>query len=213
MKSLTVILPIFNGSEFLQETVAAYLEWLPEVTSRFQVVIVDDGSTDESGDITQDLTKKHPQIQAIYHDRQLGKSVCFESALQNANCELLFVQGSDEIDYPAIGEFLKTGGVPLIQPEAFLPNTKDQLIERLVNWGIALREYRPQLNPFDVPTSVKSEKDESGTGSNLRRLPSPQGDSFLHCPDTTPSPKYSSVAEKRLVRLSQSDLARANANH
>ena len=54
--SVTVLLPIHNAQHRLERQVAEILDVLPELTSRFELLIIDDGSTDDSFEVARHLS-------------------------------------------------------------------------------------------------------------------------------------------------------------
>ena len=73
MKSLSLILPIHNGANRLRGNVQLLMELLPSLTNAFQLIIVDDGSDDGSGDIIAELAGKYPQLTAVFHSNRRGE--------------------------------------------------------------------------------------------------------------------------------------------
>ena len=68
-RSLTVLLPVQNAQASLATTVHHLLDVLPELTHRFEVLIVDDGATEASSETAYDLAKDFPQVRVV---RQAG---------------------------------------------------------------------------------------------------------------------------------------------
>ena len=61
-RSLSVLLPVHNSQATLESDVARILDVLPELSREFDVVIVDDASTDATWEIAEDLACRYPQI-------------------------------------------------------------------------------------------------------------------------------------------------------
>ena len=60
--SVTVVLPVHNVEATLHCTVHEILDVLPDLTRRFDLLIVDDGSTDGTREIAHDLARDYPQV-------------------------------------------------------------------------------------------------------------------------------------------------------
>jgi glycosyltransferase involved in cell wall biosynthesis len=70
---LTIVLPIYNGETRLRECVGEILELASELTTRFGVVIIDDGSTDATFEVAEELAAQYPQSRGHHrHRRGLG---------------------------------------------------------------------------------------------------------------------------------------------
>ncbi len=61
-KSLTVVLPVYNGESRLTSCVTQMLELASDLTSQFSIMIVDDGSTDDTSAVAQELSTRYPQV-------------------------------------------------------------------------------------------------------------------------------------------------------
>ncbi|MCE9608209.1 MAG: glycosyltransferase family 2 protein [Planctomycetia bacterium] len=89
--SLTVVLPLHNVESSLPTLLTELLEILPELTPRFDVVMVDDGSTDGTIDTAHELSLQFPQVQLLVHPTKLGAQEALRSALRYSQGETLLV--------------------------------------------------------------------------------------------------------------------------
>ena len=100
-KLVTVIVPIYNVEKYVQTCVKSICE---QSYSRLEIILVDDGSTDESGVICDLLQSKDNRISVI-HQKNYGLSEARNSGIRKANGEyLFFVDGDDAIDKNCIQE-------------------------------------------------------------------------------------------------------------
>jgi cellulose synthase/poly-beta-1,6-N-acetylglucosamine synthase-like glycosyltransferase len=76
-RSLSVLLPVHNVQRSLCGSVLEILDLLAELTSRFELVIVDDGSTDGTWDVAQELARSYPQVRLLRfrEKREFSRSV------------------------------------------------------------------------------------------------------------------------------------------
>ena len=68
-KSLTIVLPVYNNEAQLAPCVTQMLDLASDLTSRFAIMIVDDGSTDDTSNVAQDLASRYPQV-FVHRQRQ-----------------------------------------------------------------------------------------------------------------------------------------------
>jgi glycosyltransferase involved in cell wall biosynthesis len=68
-KSLTIVLPVYNGESNLATSVTEMLELASDLTPHFKIMIVDDGSTDETSTVAQELALRYPQV-TVQRQRQ-----------------------------------------------------------------------------------------------------------------------------------------------
>jgi glycosyltransferase involved in cell wall biosynthesis len=99
-RSLTVLLPVHNAQSTLSDTVVEILEVVSDLTDRFELVIVDDGSVDATSEVAQELTCRYPQVRAVRHGQCLGCEAAVRTGLQRSSGEIVFVR--DESGGPAI---------------------------------------------------------------------------------------------------------------
>lgn len=97
--SLTVVLPLRNVESTLPAFLAEILDILPDLTSKFEVVMVDDGSTDQTIDVAHEQSLAYPQVQLLVHPAKLGAQESLRSALRYSHGEqLLLVRDIAEFD-------------------------------------------------------------------------------------------------------------------
>ncbi len=61
-RSLTIVLPVYNGESQLTNCVNQMLELASDLTSQFSIMIVDDGSTDDTSAVAYELSSQYPQV-------------------------------------------------------------------------------------------------------------------------------------------------------
>jgi glycosyltransferase involved in cell wall biosynthesis len=90
--SLSVILPVRNAQDRLAPQVANLLEIIPDLTPDFEITIIDDGSTDHTFEVAQELAREYPQVQVRRHSLSHGHTVSVETGLRHTTGEIVFVQ-------------------------------------------------------------------------------------------------------------------------
>ena len=90
-KSLTVVLPVYNGESRLRSSVREMLELASELTSRFGIVIVDDGSTDATYEVAEELAARYPQVSVRRHRHRRGLGSTIEYAQRHIRSDAVMV--------------------------------------------------------------------------------------------------------------------------
>jgi glycosyltransferase involved in cell wall biosynthesis len=89
---LSVLLPVCNAQAYLSKRLSTLLEVLPEIAARFEIAILEHGSSDATAELGHDLAAGYPQICVLSHPRQMDSSAALRRGLQATHGELvLFV--------------------------------------------------------------------------------------------------------------------------
>jgi glycosyltransferase involved in cell wall biosynthesis len=91
-RSLTILLPVCNAQATLSEAVHEALEVFAELSDRLELVIVDDGSEDATGEVAEELRRNYPQVRSVYHGAHLGREAAIRSGLSHARGEVVLVR-------------------------------------------------------------------------------------------------------------------------
>ena len=90
-KSLTVVLPVYNREASLGRSVTEMLELASELTRRFEILIVDDGSTDATFEVAEELASRFPQIRLRRHRHRRGLGATLEAAGRRVSSDVVIV--------------------------------------------------------------------------------------------------------------------------
>jgi glycosyltransferase involved in cell wall biosynthesis len=88
---LSVVVPVYNERATLGEVVARLLE----VPCLLEIIIVDDCSSDGSGEIAVKLGQLHPQVRVIRHERNAGKTAALKSGFALTTGRIVIIQDAD----------------------------------------------------------------------------------------------------------------------
>lgn len=95
-ESLSIIVPVRNAQGWLARHVHSLLELSPELTDRFQLVVVDDGSTDHTPELADEMARQFPQVTAVHSRKPLGLPAAVDAGLAAATGEMAIVQRTSE---------------------------------------------------------------------------------------------------------------------
>ena len=76
---LSIIVPVLNEAESLRELLAQIAKSCAGCNQPFELIFIDDGSTDGSWKLIQDLATAHPEVGAIRFRRNFGKAAALTS--------------------------------------------------------------------------------------------------------------------------------------
>ncbi|WP_256007417.1 glycosyltransferase family 2 protein [Pedobacter deserti] len=97
---ISVVIPLYNEDESLPELTAWIARVMQEHRFTYEVVFVDDGSTDNSWAVIEDLKKQYPAIRAIKFRRNYGKSAALNVAFEAAQGDVVITMDADLQDSP-----------------------------------------------------------------------------------------------------------------
>ena len=93
--SLSVVLPVYNEEEVIASTMKDVLDTLRTQVRDFEVILVNDGSTDHTGSILADIAEVVPQVRVITHEHNQGYGTTLADGFAAASRELTFFMDSD----------------------------------------------------------------------------------------------------------------------
>ena len=89
---ISVIVPVYNVEPYLKECISSILH---QTHNALQVILIDDGSTDGSGEICDQFAKRDDRIEVI-HQKNAGVSVARNAGLQRAIGKFVIFTDSDD---------------------------------------------------------------------------------------------------------------------
>lgn len=95
MPKVTIIVPVYNVEKYLNECLDSLI---CQTIDDFEVICVNDGSTDNSKDILNDYQNSYPFVKVINHENNKGLSAARNTGIMNATGEyILFIDSDDYI--------------------------------------------------------------------------------------------------------------------
>ena len=94
---VSIIIPVFNGAGFLRETVASIQK---STYKNFEIILVDDGSTDQSKQLCQKLENTHQNIRFFSFPKNRGMDRCLNLGLRHAGGTYICRINQDDIMRP-----------------------------------------------------------------------------------------------------------------
>jgi len=90
-KSLTIVLPVHNAESRLRKNVGELLELASELTAKFGVLIIDDGSTDATYEVAEELASHYPQVSVRRHRQCRGLGASIEYAQRRVRSDAVIL--------------------------------------------------------------------------------------------------------------------------
>src|SRR5512134_1218645 len=93
--SISVFFPAYNDAHSIGKLVADALEVLPALTDVYEVIVVNDGSTDETRDVLDELRSKYKALRVVEHETNKGYGGALQSGFRAATNDLVFYTDGD----------------------------------------------------------------------------------------------------------------------
>ena len=97
---LSIVIPLYNEEESLPEL----CKWIRDVADKnqydYEIILIDDGSTDDSWKVIEELSKNHPVIKGIRFQRNYGKSAGLNEGFRAAQGNVIITMDADLQDSP-----------------------------------------------------------------------------------------------------------------
>lgn len=98
----SIVIPLLNEAESLKELHQRIQKvFVDELNNKsYEIIFVDDGSTDNSWLIIQQLNSQYPEVKGIKFKKNFGKAQALNAAFQKANGEIIITMDADLQDFP-----------------------------------------------------------------------------------------------------------------
>lgn len=92
MKSVTVLIPVYNGAEYIENCIKSLLN---QTYNNFKILVVNDGSTDN----TLEVLKKYPDVDVISYEKNRGISYALNLGIENIDTDYIIRMDADDISH------------------------------------------------------------------------------------------------------------------
>jgi hypothetical protein len=171
-QSLSVVLPVYNAQNTLPHLIHQMLEILPDVTSEFEVLVIDDGSTDQTEEVARDLAIEYPQVRVTRHAERLGGEEVIRTGYERTRGKVVIVQQENTAFGQAdLRRLCEMHAEPADPSAEMHPTRLDSATEDyLAAWSLAFRNRMrpPSREQLDKMAAHGMETAESGETKWLR---------------------------------------------
>jgi glycosyltransferase involved in cell wall biosynthesis len=157
---ISIAVPVYNEEESLQEL----RDWIERALSghsyRYEVIMVDDGSSDDSWKVIEKLAAEHKEVKGIRFRRNYGKAAALHTAFQAASGEVVITMDADLQDspeeIPELTRMILEDGYDLVsgwKKKRYDPLSK-RIPSKFYNWiarrvsGIKLHDFNCGLKAY-----------------------------------------------------------------
>lgn len=107
-KTVSVFFPCINEEGNIENTVKRAEEILKNLKLKYEIIIIDDGSTDATGVIADKLAREDSSIRVIHHPKNLGYGEALKSGFYSARFDtIVYTDGDGQFDFSEVTKFLE----------------------------------------------------------------------------------------------------------
>ncbi len=165
---LTIVIPLYNEEESLPE-LEAWIRRVAEPLYDYEIVMIDDGSSDNSWAIVEQLAAQNEQVRGIKFRRNYGKSAALNVGFQASQGDVVITMDADMQDspdeIPELTRMIREDGYDLVsgwKQKRYDPLSKT-IPSKFFNWvtskvsGIPIHDFNCGLKAYrkDVVKSVE----------------------------------------------------------
>lgn len=138
---LSIVVPVYNVQAYLQETVESVVSQMTQLDSPCELLLVDDGSTDSSGELCDDYARAYPQLIRVIHKPNEGLLMTRRCGFRQARGEYIVNCDSDDTLEPDAlktleAAILRTGAdVILFNMNTWIGNSKQPFSQNIFTQG------------------------------------------------------------------------------
>jgi glycosyltransferase involved in cell wall biosynthesis len=158
---ISVVIPLLNEAESLPELMIWIDRVMKEKQLSYEVIMIDDGSTDNSWEVILNLKNSYPALKGIRFRRNFGKSAALHTGFQAANGNVIITMDADLQDnpeeIPGLYEMIMKEGYDLVsgwKKKRYDPLFSKNLPSKFYNWtvrrmsGIRLHDFNCGLKAY-----------------------------------------------------------------
>ena len=102
---LTVLIPVYNEQDTISRVIVKVLQHNPDL---HEILVVDDGSQDDTCKIVRKIAKENPKVKLIQHEQNQGKTAALKTGISQSAGNVIIIQDADlEYDPSEIGRLLE----------------------------------------------------------------------------------------------------------
>jgi glycosyltransferase involved in cell wall biosynthesis len=151
LPSLSIVVPVYNGSDTLPALVEQLMQVLPSISRQYEVILVNDGSQDNSWEVIHALCADNPRLRGINLLRNFGQHNAVLCGIRSAKNEIIITMDDDlqhpPDQIPLLLEKLNTGcdvvyGLPRKMPHSPFRNFASWMVKRVLSWVMGIKTIK-----------------------------------------------------------------------
>jgi len=158
--TLSLVVPAYNEEQTLPILIKQSIQLMKENKIKGEIIVVNDGSTDETGKIAEELRKEHGNIRVFHHKRRMEKTAALHTGFENAKGDILAMIDADlqyaPEDLPKLLAKIEQGynvvnGWRKHRKDSILKKTPSSVYNFIsrVSFGMKIHDFNSGLKAFE----------------------------------------------------------------
>lgn len=108
LNNLSIFFPFWNEGKNIEKVVENAIPVAGEIAKNWEIIIVDDGSTDSTLEKAETLAKKHKNVRVITHSPNRGYGAALKEGFENSIFDVVvFTDGDGQFDFSEVKNFIE----------------------------------------------------------------------------------------------------------
>jgi len=108
LRELSIFFPAYNEGKNIEKTVKAAVLIAPKVADKWEVIIVNDGSRDDTLSVSESLSKRQANVRTINHPKNRGYGAALKTGFYRSKYEwVAFTDADGQFDFKEITKFIE----------------------------------------------------------------------------------------------------------
>ena len=153
--NLSILIPLLNEEESLKELYTWIIKVMQEHNYTYEIIFLDDGSTDDSWNIIEGFAQENPHVKGVRFMKNFGKSQALHAGFAKAKGDVIITMDADLQDspeeIPGLYEMITKGKYDLVsgwKKKRYDSVVAKNLPSKLFNWA-ARKTSGVELNDFN----------------------------------------------------------------
>ena len=141
ISELSIFFPFWNEEQNIASVVEQAISVAKKSASKYEIVMVDDGSSDSTFEKAEELAKKYPNLRVISHSPNRGYGAALKSGFESAKYKyVVFTDGDGQFDFAEVTKFIdkiETCDIVI----GYRKKRKDQFIRHLLMYMLKVWDF------------------------------------------------------------------------
>lgn len=107
LSEISFFCPAYHDEDNLPRLIPHVHKFLSEISGKFEIIIVEDGSSDRTGEVADSLAGRYPEVRVIHHPKNMGYGAALRDGFLNARyAYVMYTDGDSQYDVAEFRPYL-----------------------------------------------------------------------------------------------------------